>query len=758
MPYDANAYRPSNSQTVPGYAGNTLKEYSDLMNNKQEKYDTGVELAGRFGEALQNVVALDKDKGALTELYNKHSEELANYAKSGNYEDLVPRITRSARQFTSDYQPFAARYQQKAAYVADLQKKLTAEKPEDRISQEQYALALAASERQDKGMTVDPLTGKHIGNYNGFGVVAMPDKEKIVDEIFKDRAIHKTGYDKVTGQGEYVMVTEHGNVKVSAAQVEGMVREGLKLNSNYRTYMDNLTQLKTGAFDDTLVRDPKQVIEQNYKLDAKGEKIPIKDAKGKKTGQYEVKDSTLEDLMKEKGRTAKDILLSKSINDGYNNDYTTAVKYAMHKYFQDDNIDKISNLQESVDSKNAREREKDWNLPTSFTVNLKGVNSNLVNHDAMETSITTAKQTALNAQSAFHDWLNDPSDKKKMVDANGKPTDNINQSGAKFINAAGEDVTTEGLKFIMAHNQAKEATGRLAEQREKFAKLAGLDLNGSPEVKKQAQEASNAAIEYNNHYKNVKPGAMGGEKHATMDPQVEYKKVIESSLKSTQPEAFERYNRLLKAEATKSDVIPTGVIPFRNPKLTKVYSDGFNNLVVNLDKSGVGAGALGLTWATGEKAGKPLDDTDYKEMIGKAEHVGNHIDPSTGVLMSMYKVGTDKLDAKGNLLKQSALVTMPAPTNAAEQMVHEGQTDMATLSINQQIIRETNSGGPTRVQVGGNSNDYVTVEPVTTAERSMGKNHSTTYYKVKLPNNAVVSATSPSQATNQIIMYLKSKK
>ena len=117
MPYDSSAFRQSNSQMVPGYAGNTLKEYSELLADKQQKYDTGLALFDELGNAVHGVVGTTKDNPQLQKLYSKYNSMLSEYAAKGNFEDLVPTVTRAARQFASEYQPFAAAYQQRSAYL-----------------------------------------------------------------------------------------------------------------------------------------------------------------------------------------------------------------------------------------------------------------------------------------------------------------------------------------------------------------------------------------------------------------------------------------------------------------------------------------------------------------------------------------------------------------------------------------------------------------------------------------------------------------
>lgn len=133
----------------------------------------------------------------------------------------------------------------------------------------------------------------------------------------------------------------------------------------------------------------------------------------------------------------------------------------------------------------------------------------------------------------------------------------------------------------------------------------------------------------------------------------------------------------------------------------------FKNLVLNLDANGLNSGTQGLTWASGDAAGDPLESGDYKKVVADAEFAGWGMD-SDGQLKFFYKVGSVKQNAKGKTVGENALVKMPALPGTVDVLLKHKQITPAQLAIGQSINNAINQpSGQGYIDIGNGNQVFV---------------------------------------------------
>src|SRR5678815_166145 len=116
-------YQLSNSRAIPLYVGDTGRESIAVAQHNQELYDTA--LAGSMGISgnLDNLVNLPQDQQLADELRANTKAQLDEMAKSGDYENMLPRVTMLGQDFANKYRKLSAPVQQYQEYVKSLDEK-----------------------------------------------------------------------------------------------------------------------------------------------------------------------------------------------------------------------------------------------------------------------------------------------------------------------------------------------------------------------------------------------------------------------------------------------------------------------------------------------------------------------------------------------------------------------------------------------------------------------------------------------------------
>lgn len=596
MPYDTSAFRQSNSQLVPGYAGNTLKEYSELLADKQQKYETGMALYDELGNALHGVVGTEKDNPQLQALYGKYSKQLADYASKGNFEDLVPTITRTARQFANDYQPFAAAYQQRSAYMADLKKRLD----EGKISEEQFGLATQASDNSYSGLKQDPLTGKWQGAYSGMGVVEKPDINKAIDTAIEKMKPQGTQFEGINQAGDYVYTSGSSTQIITADRIRNTAMSYLANDNQFQNYLSNYA---------TLMRGSKAYLKGNINPNAVAFTEQVLKSAGKKKGkaEYETIQHTFKELQ-DKGLLTEDFLYKNALDTHTNSIVNNALNYAVGKYQQADSKSFINNLQQSVASKEAHEKAKEGGyvpLPGAIQVGTDLPQSPAAMTDYVKqyttqhaTNMDQLKQRVKNTVKTLQ---KDGTYKYEEKDSSGKLFDVTADIRQSMDRAAADGIELARLKAI--DDEAKKQAG--------FRTTPAMEAEIEKRIKRQ--EALNG----------VTGGTMGGTGAITPITAADKTNIRNEVYKAYNADAFTRYQNILKEKNKAVTLSFVGLSPL-SPTVNKAMSDFFSN--ASAGAIGAKNGLLTLRYPVGDGAhlqNSQLTEKDWNNIKGEVEFVAS---------------------------------------------------------------------------------------------------------------------------------------
>lgn len=592
MPYDTSAFRQSNSQMVPGYAGNTLKEYSELLADKQQKYDTGLALFDELGNAVHGVVGNSKDNPQLQKLYGKYNGMLSEYAAKGNFEDLVPTVTRAARQFASEYQPFAAAYQQRGTYLTELKKKLD----EGKIDQNQYQMAAEASDNSYTGLQQDPLTGRWTGSYNGMGVVEKPDMNKAVDLAMKDHVPVNAKFVGFAKNGDYIYANEQETKTFSADRVRGVVQSYLANDKDFQNYTQNYS---------TLLRDSKKYLEtRGNPNDVAFTEQVLKKAGTKKTkAEYETIQHTFKELQ-DKRLLTEQWLYDNAVKTHINTMVGNALNYGVGKYEQNDIKNDISNLQQSAESKDRHEKLKEGeylSTPGAISIgqNLPQTPGDMVKYAEEKWNGSKALVAAFNERKA------------KAVQIPQK--DGSIRWQEKGADGKMYDVTDDMRKNILAINMEGDEAIRLKSLNEKAKKDAGFVT--TPAMEKEIE----ARIKRQEILNQSTGGTMGGTGAITPTSAADKTAIRNNVYREYNKEAYDRYEKNIKTANRPVTINYTAVTPTDPKVLTKI-----NYVLGNLSGDALGQlnGQITMRYANGtENQGQQISKDDWNNIKGEIEFV-----------------------------------------------------------------------------------------------------------------------------------------
>ena len=394
-----NTFRPSNSQLVPAYAGNTLKEYEGLLKQSQDNYNLADELMQGMGVGVNSMVSNPQDREALKGLYNKYSGVLKGFADRGDLHNILPMITKAARKFATEYKPFADAYAQRNAYITSLRKELD----DGKIDESQYALGLQASDSAYKGLSRDEITGQWRGQYAGMAVVGRPDMNEFVNKALQNAAASSNAVAKINDKGEHMFVSKSGTEILSADRVAAIVGAAFKNDPNVRKYLQNYSALIGAARDYSAYdkMDPTKVLAREAKVDKDGK--VVKDKKGNTV----YRDLTLQEL-KQRGVDLPSYMHAQDVNAHQQELYRGALEYAVAKYPYSKSTYDISNVKWNGDADNgdgtgSGKRKPNFDTPinTLRTLNTPGKPEGYKPSE-WDGMVTEAIQTATNLANDFN--------------------------------------------------------------------------------------------------------------------------------------------------------------------------------------------------------------------------------------------------------------------------------------------------------------------------------------------------------------------
>lgn len=615
MPY--RSFNPTNSSVVPTYVGNSLTEYEKLFKQKQQQFDVVQEGMMNVGDAAGGIQAIAKDDQFAKELYNNTQTELAEMAKQGDYENMLPRVSKLARKFAQDAKPLAERYQQRATYMTDLKKKYD----EGKINSDQFSLAMKASDNMDKGMQRDPITGRLQGTYSGMRTIDAPDYAKLADEAMKNYKASSGENVEIASNGVYYIKTKNGREEIRPDQIRNIVSNYMMASKDYQNYMSNVGELVDGAnmpLYQQLAADPnkmKKLVDSLPDMEIIEKKNVTKTVKGKKvTVQEDVKKKvSAAEYIKSQGLDPIQFIRQTQLNQERDKGMATALNYAVPKYTMLKTTQDITMTEDALSrearAKSAKEQE-DKNKVIQFgTVGYSGVNAQGLTPEQADANIQLAKQANEQTAAEFNKLF-------KEGDETYTGVMKVNGKWMKKNRATGELVNAEDLRDKFRET---EVVKRIYQDGIKVIEQL-KDANGlkniSPALRAEA-EAARAEAEKTTMGQSGGTGGSG-----TVYDDDAKKKAGQAAYDAIMMRSKEYQNyKTALSERTRYKPVSSTLVTTTDEPTLKALSGAVDGLIAGLGENG----ALNVRYYSGQndKWGESsISKKDYAALAGKLDVVG----------------------------------------------------------------------------------------------------------------------------------------
>lgn len=615
MPY--RSFNPTNSSVVPTYVGNSLAEYEKLFKQKQQQYDIVQEGMMNVGDAAGGIQAIAKDDQFAKELYNNTQAELAEMAKQGDYENMLPRVNKLARKFAQDAKPLAERYQQRAAYMTDLKKKYD----EGKINADQFKLAVAASDNLDRGMQRDSITGRLQGTYSGVRTIDAPDYAKLVDEAMKNYKPSSGESVQIDNNGVYYIKTKSGRKEISEDDIRNIVTGYMGASKDYQNYLSNVGELVDGAnmpLYQQLAADPnkmKKLVDSLPDVQIFEKKNVTKTVNGKKvTVQENVpKKVSAAEYIKTQGLDPIQFIRQTQLNQEKEKGMAAALNYAIPKYKLLETTQDVTMTENALArearAKAAKELE-DKNKVIQFgTVGYSGVSAAGLTPEQAEANVKLAKEANEQTAAEFNKLF-------KEGDANYTGVIKVGGKWMKKDRATGELVNAEDLR---AQFKEAEVVKRIYQDGVKVLEQLKEDhgLRKIPEALKREAEAARAEAEKVVVGKSAGTGSAGmvyDEAAKKRAGEAAYDAVMVRS------KEYDAYKKAL-AERTKYKPVSSTLVSTTDEPTLRALSGAVDGLIAGLGENG----ALNVRYYSGQndKWGEStIKKSHYAALAGKLDVIG----------------------------------------------------------------------------------------------------------------------------------------
>lgn len=678
MPY--RSFNPTNSSVVPTYVGNSLSEYEKLFKQKQQQFDVVQEGMMNVGDAAGGIQSIAKDDQFAKELYNNTQTELAEMAKQGDYENMLPRVSKLARKFAQDARPLAERYQQRAAYMTDLKKKYD----EGKINSDQFTLAMKASDNLDKGMQRDPITGRLQGSYSGVRTIDAPDYAKLADEAMKNYKPSSGETVEIGSNGVYYIKTKNGREEITPDQIRNIVSNYMMASKDYQNYMSNVGELVDGAnmpMYEQLAADPNKMKKLVDSLPG----IEVTGPKGEK------KKVSAAEYIKSQGIDPIQFIRQAQLNQERDKGMATALNYAVPKYTMLKTTQDVTMTEDALGresrAESRRKQEKAEELLTLGTITNMGQSVEGLTPDQVQQTIKDAESIYKQKNAEFKSqW--------EGTDNTGFGRVYKDQQG-RWLRKNPETGEVKDVSALRSEFQEVKVSERAVQDKKQrdaeFRERTGLN-NIPASVFKQAEKekademarASQAkttvgGIE-SNVYSNEEIKAAG---------EAAYNKVMR------QHESYKAYEKLVKND-TKFTPMYTNMYTTSDQKTLEGVTKVLNNMIMGLE----GGSALNANYYSGDnsKWGKTqLDASDWKKLAGQLEIGGMAIVPTSASgagLVVRVKPGSE------NVLKGKAGENMiiELPVDISNIIFRNNPAARQMFEDTKYVAREINNGGVARIR------------------------------------------------------------
>lgn len=698
-------YNLANSQRVRPFAGSVIPELTSVAGTLQERYEKAIENEDLHARALKLAQAapFENDQKILTQLKQESRDRISQRAMSGDYENMVRDTMLDARNFVDRYQPIAENAKRYQEYQAQLQEQVT--KGEIK-SPDKARRLLALATQNYGGLQYDANTGQYSNQFRGLPAVKDIDPAEKVDKWMKDLAPTVLGTKTVFTDGVWKKFKEGKATTLKQDEIDRILAAGMQSDPEFQAWYGQEQQL-AGV-------DYANVTENDI---AKLQPGPIKDSLVEAMRQGIAPNDALRQIAATRRGT--------EINN--------AMRQYSSKYIRDD-WEGGSGIMDADPYNLQREKKKldDQELVLSMPILQPETRATISGAEDLRSKIGEASTAAQAARENFDNWVRTsgirPDRKGNYVDANGN------------------DMTMKYLQQQQVYQQAQRARENLRQLDAEARHRTGYGMGTvTPELMKRAEKY---ASEQTERSAGLLSESSGGFKSMSAEDRERAKQQYKEEFLRTNSPGYTQYSKTLK-DMTEQGAQLINVQNFNSKSANEQALNLFKNLVLNLDAAGVNSGTQGMTWASGEAAGKPLEDDDYKKVVADAAFAGWGMD-SDGQLKYYYKVGGVKQNSKGELVGENALVKMPALPGTVDILIKNKQITPAQLALGQSINQTINTpAGQGYIQVG---NDKIFVDRIDKSE--IGKTEVTGGLNLRFPTKdgkyTEIPASSVGDAINTI--------
>lgn len=735
-----DGYRLSNSNRIQEYQGSPVPEMVQVSQEMQKRYDQTMNTNDYTSRFLNNVDALPQDQAEWQKVAGQYKDKLAEMAKRPDLENATREASILAQNLPTDYAPFASRVKQYQDFVDKVNK-------DDKIGPETKNAIIQRAVYADKGIQKDPNTGRYKGQFMGYNYVPDLNVEDKVDQWVKDIKPMHQGYkiDKVNGQ--WVETNGTDTKQIDPIRIREAINSGAALDSQFQNWLHQQHDLATYNMDYSKVDygNKNFTNELNRQI---GTIAGGRDKKGNLIGvPYTVRDAVAEKMLK--GKSLTDAMKKVKKDEITNSVLGNMYQYG-NKYMQNDKTTEYG-LKSNENYWKELEQQKENTIPIGSDILQPKFGKTFTTPQDAEGEMENLRQFAVQKGNDYQQWMT-----LNGVKAPADP----NAPNAKWVDKNGTDVTSAARGYLAEQAQANTTRQQIKGMLDNAKLQAGMDKIPQSQLD-AAKEAYNKAYAITKSAVSADPygGTHGGDPLTESQRRANANSAYQSVLQNT--DAYKRYQDIL-AKNQENQSVHTNVVRFQGKngeKLNKEVEDMFNNTVVNLDKNGAKSGTSGLEWGTGDNAGRPLEDSDYKKIIGKGSYVGHSF--VNGKLYDFFNVGVTKENKDGTRVSESVIVRKPAYPGVMENMLKNGEVNNAYVALTQELNKVNDQyGAPVRVPVGNSGKDFVELQPVTPYEREHNYSNPNDNYKVRWTiggKSKEFGINSIEEATRHILEQLQGK-
>lgn len=665
MPIRYNEFQLANSQNIRPFSGSVLPEMTSVAGVLQQRFDTALENEDMLDRMVRSSTAgpFEQDRKLLTDLKNNYRKKLQERAASGDYENMVRDTVLDSRDFISAYKPIVENQQAYEAYKAQLQKDVASGTIKDPAKAQRL---LQASVSGYKGLQIDPETGTYTNRFSGITPVADINPTEKVDKWMKDVAPTVLKKEVRFTDGVWKKYSEGKWTTLSQGEIDKVLDAGRRLDPDFQGWINQERQLAGVGLD--------------YVDDTAIEFIPNREVK-----------ENLKRMMRETGLPAREVLASINANQRESNILSSMRQYAS-KYIRDDRETGSGIL--SADEYNLQRTGKkleDEASPLSMPILQPEARVEIKGAEELRGMIGQSGQAVQAARGQFDNWV-----QQNQVRPNGK---------GGWVDAQGNDKTLKYLEQKQLYEQAQKGFQELSKLDAEARKRTGYNPGKSitPELAKKAEQAGLQAAE---RLRGLVSEGSGGFSTVSQEEANEAYQRAKSEYLRTQSPGYAQYDQALKDMTAKGSQL-INVQTFNSKNANAQAEALFKGLALNLDADGLKSGTQGMVWASGEKTGKNLDADEYKKVAADAQFAGYGMD-TDGQLKFYYKVGKVTQNTKGEMVGEESLVKIPALPGTTEVLLKGKQTDLAQLTLGQQINQTINkANGAGYIDIDGKNRIYV---------------------------------------------------